>query len=76
MRISPPTPRALTSTERSRLTRERKSYGGRVIPVEVYEAEVTQLVSAGLLSESARGDRLAIGRAIEKLLDLSARKPN
>jgi hypothetical protein len=68
--------RVLTSTERSRLTRERQNYGGRVVPVEVYETEVTQLVSAGFLSESERGDRLAIGRAIEKLLELSARKPN
>ena len=68
--------RVLTSTERSRLTREGKSYGGRVIPVEIYETEVTQLVGAGLLSESERGDRLAIGRAIEKLLELSAPKPN
>ena len=68
--------RVLTSTERSRLTRERQGYGGRVVPVEIYETEINQLVGAGLLSASERDDRLAIGRAIEKLLELSALKPN
>ena len=65
----------MTATERSRLTRQRRSYGGCVVPVEIYETEIDQLVAAGLLSETEREDRMAIGRAIEKWMEISSLKP-
>jgi hypothetical protein len=62
---------AMTSTERSRVTRER-----RLVPVEILDGEVNWLVDVGLLPISKRNDPRKIGRAIERLLERSMRKPN
>jgi hypothetical protein len=63
----------MNSTARSRLTRLRQRRGLRVVPVEVFEAEVHWLVTIGLLAESDRGDVYQIGRAIEKVIEQAAR---
>ena len=42
----------------------------RVIPFEVRDAEIQNLVRLGVLAESARNDRTAIARAMGTMLDL------
>ena len=71
-----PTYVAMTSTERSRVTRERRRRGLRLVPVEILDGEVNWLVDIGLLPISERNDPRKIGRAIERLLERSTRKPN
>jgi hypothetical protein len=56
---------AMTSTERSRVTRERRRRGLRLVPVEILNGEVNWLVDVGLLPTSKRNDPRKIGRAIE-----------
>ena len=67
---------ARTSTERSRVTRERRRRGLRLVSVEILDSEVNWLVDVGLLPISERNDPRKIGRAIERLLERSTRKPN
>jgi hypothetical protein len=67
---------ARTSTERSRVTRERRRRGLRLVPVEILDGEVNWLVDVGLLPISGRNDPRKMGRAIERLLERSTRKPN
>jgi hypothetical protein len=71
-----PTYVAMTSTERSRVTRERRRRGLRLVPVEILDGEVNWLVDVGLLPISEHDDPRKIGRAIERLLERSSRKPN
>jgi len=71
-----PTYVAMTSTERSRVTRERRRRGLRLVPVEVLDGEVNWLVNVGLLPISERDNPRKIGRAIERLLEQSMRKSN
>jgi len=67
---------AMTSTERSRVTRERRRRGLRLVPVEILDGEVNWLVDVGLLPISERDDPHLIARAIERLLERSTRKSN
>ena len=67
---------AMTSTERSRITRERRRRGLRLVPVEILNGEVNWLVDVGLLPTSERDDPRKIGRAIERLLERSTCKSN
>jgi hypothetical protein len=67
---------AMTSTERSRITRERRRRGLRLVPVEILDGEVNWLVDVGLLPISERDDPHLIARAIERLLERSTRKSN
>jgi hypothetical protein len=67
---------AMTSTERSRVTRERRRRGLRLVPVEILDGEVNWLVDIGLLPISESDDPRKIGRAIERLLERSTRKSN
>jgi hypothetical protein len=66
----------MTSTERSRVSRERRRRGLRLVPVEILDGEVNWLVDVGLLPISEHDDPRKIGRAIERLLERSSRKPN
>jgi hypothetical protein len=67
---------AMTSTQRSRVARERRRRGLRLVPVEILDGEVNWLVDIGLLPISQRDNPRKIGRAIERLLERSMRKPN
>jgi hypothetical protein len=66
----------MTSTERSSRTRARRRRGLRVVPVEILDGEIHWLIHVGLLPESERDNPPKIGRAIEKILERSARKSN
>lgn len=57
------------STERVRLHRARRRYGLIPVTVELYNKEVTDLVTHGLLPAEQRADRTAIGKALGRLLD-------
>jgi hypothetical protein len=57
-----------SSAERTRRHRARRRRGMRCIPVLVSEDELAALVAKGLLAEEARGDALAIKKAIEAVI--------
>jgi hypothetical protein len=57
------------AAERMRLTRQRRRDGMRVIPFEVRDGEIANLVKLGLLDAAARENREAIARALGTLLD-------
>ena len=57
------------AAERMRLSRLRRREGMQVIPFEVRDAEIENLIKLRLLCVAARGDRQAIARALETLLD-------
>jgi hypothetical protein len=61
----------MSSTERSRRTRERRGYGLRVVPVEVFESEIDWLVRRGLLREADRPNPYEVGHAIERWIERS-----
>jgi len=52
-----------------RLSRKRRRGGIRVIPFEVRNSEVDNLVAVKLLDPAHRDDRAAIARALGNLLD-------
>lgn len=54
-----------SSAERTRRHRARRRRGMRCIPVLVSDDELAALVAKGLLAEEARGDSMAIKKAIE-----------
>ena len=60
--------RARTNAERSRLFRERRRPGLRVIEIQVFESEIAALVAAGLLDAAMHNDAGAIEVAIEQAL--------
>ena len=52
-----------------RLSRKRRRDGTRVIPFEVRDVEIENLIRLELLDAAAREDRTAIARALGNLLD-------
>ena len=59
----------ISAAERMRLTRQRRREGFRVIPFEVRDSEIDQLVRHGLLKSADRNNRESIARALGTLLD-------
>jgi hypothetical protein len=57
------------STPRARVSKQRKRQGLRCIRVLLHAAQVGSLVHKGLLADDQRGDREAIGRALDGFLD-------
>ena len=54
---------------RMRLSRTRRRDGIRVIPFEVRNSEIDNLIAVKLLDPTRRDDRLAIATALGNLLD-------
>ena len=54
---------------RMRLSRSRRRDGMRVVPFEVRNSEIDNLVALTLLDPARRDDRVAIARALGTLLD-------
>jgi hypothetical protein len=65
---APECPRSLAA-ECMRLSRQRRRGGTRVIPFEVRDVEIENLIRLELLDAAARDDRKAIARALGNLLD-------
>jgi hypothetical protein len=57
------------SAERMRRARKRRRNGLRVIPFEIRDAEVSGLITRGLLEDVARNDPSEIARALGELFD-------
>jgi len=57
------------AARRMRLSRSRRRDGMRVIPFEVRDTEIENLVALRLLVPENRHDRVAIARALGTLLD-------
>lgn len=64
---------ALTGAERTRRWRERRTVDQRSVRVEITKSDVAALVRRGLLHPARVEDRAAVGRAVEKFLDLQIR---
>jgi hypothetical protein len=52
-----------------RLSRQRRRDGMRVVPFEVRDTEIENLIKLSLLNQEHRTDRAAIARALGTLLD-------
>jgi hypothetical protein len=66
MSTTPAGPRS--SAARTRRHRQRRRQGTRCITVQVNEDELSALVARNYLAEEARGDGLAIKKAIEGVI--------
>jgi hypothetical protein len=60
---------ATGAAERMRRCRRRKAKGLRVIPVQIFDREITNLVTRGFLAASERDDRRAVAHAMGKMLN-------
>jgi hypothetical protein len=60
------------ATLRSRRSRERAKLGVRVIPIEINEAEIDALSSAGLIADAATDADLAV--ALKAMLNATRAK--
>ena len=58
-----------SAATRMRLSRDRRRNGVRVVPFEVRDSEIENLVAVKLLDPAHRDDRVAIARALGTLLD-------
>lgn len=58
-----------TRAERQRCYRQHQKLGLLVIPVELGETDIEQLVDSGLLTECASLDSHCIGPAVERLVE-------
>ena len=67
-KANPPKP-CSPAARHMRLTRSRRRGGMRVVPFEVRDTEVDGLIAVKLLDPARRNDRVAIVRALGKLLD-------
>jgi hypothetical protein len=65
-----PTSAAAAAT---RLWRERKADGMRVVPVEVFEHEIRELIRRRFLKPDDAQDRVLIGRAVARVLEALCR---
>ena len=54
------TMRRNSDTERARESRRRKKDGLRLIPIEIFEQEIDDLVRLGQLPASERADRISV----------------
>jgi hypothetical protein len=59
----------LSPAERMRRYRHRRRHGHTCITVELYESEISALVSCGLLEMEQRQNRAAIAAALHAYLD-------
>ena len=53
----------------TRLWRERQAIGLRVVPVEVFAHEINELICRRFLKRDQAHDRVAIGRAVARVLE-------
>jgi hypothetical protein len=58
-----------SAATRMRLSRSRRRNGVRVVPFEVRDSEIDNMVAVKLLDPAQRDDRVAIARALGILLD-------
>ena len=61
--------RRFEAAERMRLSRQRRRDGMRVIPFEIRDSEIENLVKLGILDSENRDNRWAIAGALGKALD-------
>jgi hypothetical protein len=52
-----------------RISRQRRRDGMRIVPFEVRDAEIENLIKLSLLNQEHRNDRAAVARALGTLLD-------
>jgi hypothetical protein len=57
------------STERARESRRRKKDGLRLIPIEIFEQEIAELVQLGLLPAHEHNDKLSVSHALYPVIE-------
>ena len=61
------------STERARECRRRKKDGLRLIPIEIFEQEIDELVRLGQLPAAERTDRISVSHTLYPIIEAGFR---